>query len=74
MGGGGGPPGPVLGPPGPGISSDLLGCCCVCADPDPGMLISKLMDPIVLGEAEGVAPWVGVDEALEVELEGALVS
>ena len=65
--GGGGPT--VLGP-GPG-SSDLG---CACAGPDPGMLINKLMDPIVLGEAEGVAPCVGVDEALEIALEGALVS
>ena len=63
-------PAATLGPP-PGISSDLGGC--PAGPGPPGMLISKLMDPIVLGEAEGVAPWVGVDEALEVALE-ALVS
>ena len=67
---GNGPPA-TLGPP-PGISSDLGGCP-TGPGPPPGMPISKLMDPIVLGEAEGVAPWVGVDEALEVALE-ALVS
>ena len=68
----GGGPAATLGPP-PGIFSSDLGGCPGPGPPGPGMPISKLMDPIVLGEAEGVAPWVGVDEALEVALE-ALVS
>ena len=38
------------------------------------MLIKRLMEPMVLGEAEGVAPWVGVDEAEEEALVSCVVT
>ena len=38
------------------------------------MLINRLMEPMVLGEAEGVAPWVGVDEAEEDALVSCVVT